>query len=115
MKIVIAVLIILLVATTAYAGIRNPIDAAGDTIRKNTNDAVDDAMSKFKIGLHDTAKEIIQGAKEFIEKVLGLGLEIFTVVAVGWMFSFLVDKKTAKMVKFVTIVCGITQFIKLFL
>jgi hypothetical protein len=109
MKTLIIVILLLSIMPVCLA-IQNPIDTAGDTIRKNTNNAVDDALSKVRQETHQIKKDI----QQTIKVVLTGALEVFTVVAVCWLFSFLVDKSTARMVKFVAIVLGVNQFIKLF-
>lgn len=104
-------LIILLSVCQVCLAIQNPVEYVGDTIRSNTNTAVDDALSKIRIETHAIKKGIL----ELIKKLLTAMLEAFTVAAVCWMFSFLVSKNTAKMVKFVGIALGINQFLKLFI
>lgn len=111
MKILCLVLVLMVLLTSVAFAIKNPVDYAGDTIRKNTNSAVDDAMSKIKIGTN----EIMEGIKTKIKNTVSFFLEIFTVVAIAWLFTFLVSKTTARMVKFLAIVLGVTQAIKIFI
>jgi hypothetical protein len=89
---------------------QNPVDTAGDTIRRNTNNAVDDALSKIRQETHQVKKDIKAAAKSFLSTML----EIFTIVSICWLFGFLVDKKTAKMCYFVGVVLGLNELIKLF-
>ncbi len=58
--------------------------------------------------------KVKEEAKAVIKNILNMVLEIITILSVGWIFCFLVKKKIARMVKFVAIVCGIRQFIKMF-
>ena len=109
MKTLIVVILILAIIPTCLAW-QNPVDTAGDTIRKNTNNAMDDALSKIRLETHKVKKDIKEAVRTFLLTVL----EIFTVVSICWLFGFLCDKKTAKMCYFVGVVLGINEFIKLF-
>lgn len=114
MKLIAVMLLILIIPSTAFA-LQNPIDYAGDTIRKNTNDAIDDAISDIKIAAHETKKEMIAGTKTFFKWLITQVMEIFTICAVGYAFTFLVPKSTGKKMLWVTGLCGINKFLMLFL
>jgi hypothetical protein len=51
------------------------------------------------------AKQTFRACVEIIMQLIAIGL-------VGWTFSFVVDRETASMVKIVTILCLMTEFIR---
>lgn len=108
-RIILLVMIFLIIFSGVGECLKNPVDAAGDTIRRNINTATDDVISDFKVSMHNTWMEI----KAAIRSLLGFILEVVTVLAVGWAFSFLVDKRTAKMIKLVVVLCAFTELIRL--
>lgn len=80
---------------------------------QNPGDAImDDAINKMKVSTHEIKNEITKSVKEFVITALSLLLEVFAVVAIGWLFTFMVDGKTAKMIKLTVVVCGITSLIR---
>jgi len=108
-RVVLLTILFLMIFSAVGNCLQNPVDVANDTIKKNINTATDDAISDFKLSMHDTWIKIKVGIKSVLEFVL----EVVTVLAVGWTFSFLVDKRTAKMIKLVVVLCGFTELIKL--
>jgi hypothetical protein len=114
MKIIVIALLLLVIPITCIA-YQNPIDHAEDTIRRNTNNAVDDTISKIRIEAHEAQKEMAKGVKDFIRWILGQLLEVITILAVGYLFSYLVPKSTGRMMLIVTGLCGLNQFLKLFI
>ena len=109
-----AILLLLMIVPVVAFAFQNPIDYASDTIRKNTNSAVDDAISKMKIAAKETQKEMTAGIKGFIKWLAGELLAIFTICAVGYTFSYMVPKQTGKAMLWVTGLCAINQFLRLF-
>lgn len=113
MKTIIILILLIILPFTCYA-IKSPIDHVEDTIQRNTNDAMDNALSKVRIEAHEMQKEVASGVKNLLRTILGGLLEIFTILAIGYTLSFLVPKTTGKMMLVVTALCGLNQFLKLF-
>lgn len=113
MKILLIALILLILPNVCNA-IYNPIDHAGDTIRRETNNAIDDTISKVRIEAHEAQKAMVQNTKDFIRWILVQILEVVTIVGIGYVLSYLVPKNTGRMMLLVTVLCGLNQLLKLF-
>ena len=105
---ILAVVLYLVFLPMNCFALQNPVDYSKDQIRQATNSATDDAISKIKIETHEAWGKI----KDAIKAILGFVLELVTILAIGWSFSFLVDKREAMMIKVVVGLCGFTEFIK---
>jgi len=113
MKTILLALILFLIPVTCYATY-NPIDHASETIRRDTNNAMDDAINKVRVEAQDAQKEMVSRFKNFMRGLIGNFLSVFTILAIGYIFSYLVPKTTGKMILVVTILCGLNELIKLF-
>jgi hypothetical protein len=101
MKLLICVLICLMLVSVVYA---NPVE---DTIRKNTNSIADDFMSKIRIGW----QSFLHDLKMFFKSVLDICIEAGAVWIVGWCLSLMVESRTKKVVKVLTLMLCVKQII----
>lgn len=86
----------------------NPSDAIHDTIEQEKNEVMND----FRYKANKTYDEVMGKIKSGIKTLLVWAVETGTVIAIGWCFTFLVDKSTAKMIKLIILICAITEIIK---
>lgn len=89
--------------------ISSPNDIIQDTIRQEKDSFVNEARFQF----HKSFDDILENFKNGLKILLTWIAETGTVIAIGWCLTFLVDKRTAKMIKLITIICFATELIKL--
>lgn len=115
MRTIIITILLVVISTTCFATFRNPVETASDTIRQNTNSVVDDTISKIKLASYQAQQDVKNGVKSFLKWILEVILSIFTIVIVGYTFSYLVPKSTGRMMLIVTVLCAINEFSRWFL
>lgn len=62
-------------------------------------------------GIIDDTRQLIDDMKQSLKGLVQAIYEAICIFCVGWLFSFVVDKKTAKMIKVLMIVCSATWFV----
>lgn len=78
-------------------------------IEKAVDQSTDHLLGSVRGSIKNGIKEAKQVAREFIRAII----ETLTIVVTGWAFSYIVDRKTARMIRMLVVVLGISWFCRL--
>ena len=106
MKIIALVLLAMFaLSASCWAGV---LDNAADKVSEKLNKAVDDSAEKMT---SKVAAALEKGTDWLIKKALTcifFVVEVFAIIAVGWLLSYLCDRDSRKMVRILVILCVIS-------
>jgi hypothetical protein len=108
MRTFIILLLLLSFSVNCLAALPNPVE---DTIKRDTNRVVDNIVSDISFSVHDVFRDFTIELKDLLRRFFKEVLSIITIFCVGYTFSYLVPKRTAKLMLLVTALCIVNAVI----
>jgi hypothetical protein len=84
------------------------LDNAADKVSEKLNKAVDDSAQKMS---NKVGAALEKGADWLIKKALAVIffiVEVFAIIGIGWILSYICDRDSRKMVRILVILCVIS-------